>query len=805
MDTLYTPTTGSGLDRIVTRILQDCGLNNTIPDEDIAGGAAAADAMNALIVEAIEATGIATDNDISADDVRAINDYLRTNHADEWVVLHGDDEDGEETGFHLVQNDGANSRIFGKNLVDTVADGIYHLGFEIQGDTLLNEDGNANANIQDVADWLNYYYTDVSTTGTGLDQMVDLIKNEDDLARNTSAADIQGGAIAANGLNALILEAIDATGVGEDGLFSAEDVRALNAYLVANHAAEWAELHGDDEDGEETGFHLVQNDGAQVKFRGDNAINTVIDGIYHLGFALNGDTLDNEDGNANATIFDVSDWLNHYFFNVETYTGGNGNDQLRVYGDDNALMIGNGGHDKIIGGDGDDSIDGGDGNDRIYGNGGTDTIDGGAGNDQIYGSSEGGTITGGDGHDKIVGGAGNDSIDGGTGNDRIYGNGGNDTIIGGAGNDKIYGSSDGGTITGGDGHDRIIGRDGNDSIDGGTGNDRIYGNGGNDTIDGGAGNDQIYGSTGGSTITGGDGHDKIVGRNGNDSIDGGEGNDKIYGNGGTDTIDGGAGNDRIYGSSDGGTITGGDGHDKIIGRNGNDTIDGGTGNDKIYGNGGTDEITGGDGNDRIYGSSEGSTIDGGTGHDKIIGRNGDDNIVGGEGNDRIYGNGGTDTIDGGDGNDQIYGSSNGGTIIGGAGNDKIVGRNGNDAINAGDGNDLIYANGGADVIDGGTGQDRLYAGHDSDTDTFVFDLGDSGATEGSADRVYQFESGEDLIDLTSFGTLSFIGDAAFSGTGAEVRFEDKYLSIDADGDGATDMMVKFEGLNSLAESDLLLA
>ena len=52
---------------------------------------------------------------------------------DRWIRLHGDDEDGEETGFHLVQNDGAKTGCAANNAVDTVADGIYHLGFEIDG------------------------------------------------------------------------------------------------------------------------------------------------------------------------------------------------------------------------------------------------------------------------------------------------------------------------------------------------------------------------------------------------------------------------------------------------------------------------------------------------------------------------------------------------------------------------------------------------------------------------------------------------------------------------------------------------
>ena len=113
--------------------------------------------MNSIIHEAIAATNAGADGNISIDDVRAINAYIRAYYKEEWNELHGDDEkNGEETGFHLVQNDGANTAMFGKNFVNTVADGIYHLGYEIQGDRILNEDGNANATLTDLADWLNF-------------------------------------------------------------------------------------------------------------------------------------------------------------------------------------------------------------------------------------------------------------------------------------------------------------------------------------------------------------------------------------------------------------------------------------------------------------------------------------------------------------------------------------------------------------------------------------------------------------------------------------------------------------------------
>jgi len=75
-----------------------------------------------------------------------------------WATLHGDDEKrGEETGYHLVQSDGARTFLFGKNAINRVFDGIYHLGFKAhhKGRRLLNEDGNKNASFRMVAYWLD--------------------------------------------------------------------------------------------------------------------------------------------------------------------------------------------------------------------------------------------------------------------------------------------------------------------------------------------------------------------------------------------------------------------------------------------------------------------------------------------------------------------------------------------------------------------------------------------------------------------------------------------------------------------------
>ncbi|MBK7049867.1 MAG: hypothetical protein IPH54_03275 [Rhodoferax sp.] len=318
--------TGTGLDQLVNLITADEGLNKKISTSDIFAGAKAADAMNGLIINAIKATGVANNGNISQADLRDINAWLRTNHLSDWTELHGDDKGNEETGFHLVQSDGASSSLFGRNAVNTVADGIYHLGFMIKDRKLLNEDGDDNASLSSVSEWLNSLLaTDLAgdaldntavnpyasgSTGTGLDQLVNLITADEGLNKKISTSDIFAGAKAADAMNGLIINAIKATNAADGGVIDGAEVRELNTWLRTNHLADWATLHGDDEDGRETGFHLVQNDGAVSRLFAQNAVNTVADGLYHLGFEISGNRLANEDGNANASLYSVSQWLN---------------------------------------------------------------------------------------------------------------------------------------------------------------------------------------------------------------------------------------------------------------------------------------------------------------------------------------------------------------------------------------------------------------------------------------------------------------------------------------------------------------
>jgi hypothetical protein len=648
--------TNTGLDRITNFVMADAGLDCKLPDEEIAAGADAADGLNHLIANALTHTGVAGDNEITVEDVVALNGYIRADKVRQaqWTELHGDDEKGSETGFHLVQNDGASGKMFGQNFVNTVADGIYHLGFEIRNGRLLNEDGDDNATLTDVADWLSYFYLDQSTTGTGLDRIVDVIKTDAGLAKCTKAGDIVKGAAYADEFNHLIANLIQMSGANADGWITAEDLRVMNAAIRGDAALlkHWNDLHGDDEEGEETGFHLVVNDGASTQFFGKNLVNTVADGIYHLGYEIQGDRFLNEDGNANQTLADIASWLN-FFYNRAALVNGDGGANA-IEGSERG--------DQINAGGGDDSVKAGEGDDLIFGSWGRDAIEGGAGDDLVYGGSGNDALSGGDGDDsfrvtgnKTAGFEGYDTYDGGAGKDAVVAYGGQVDI-----GLAAFGAANGIEII---------------DASGASGPVRLLGDWNANTLDFSAAT-----LLGGIAIDGGGGNDTIVGSAGNDVIEGGG-----WGN---QTIDGGAGNDAIHADKGNDTVSGGDGDDsfrvtgnKTAGFEGYDTYDGGAGKDAVVAYGGQVDIglaafgaangieiidaSGASGPVRLLGDWNANTldfsaatllggiaIDGGGGNDTIVGSAGADDLRGGEyGNDVLNGGAGTDLMQGGKGKD----------------------------------------------------------------------------------------------------------------------------------------------------------
>lgn len=208
----------------------------------------------------------------------------------------------------------------------------------------------------------------------------------------------------------------------------------------------------------------------------------------------------------------------------------------------------------------------------------------------------------------------------------------------------------------------------------------------------------------------------IVGDDIDDNFVTGGGDDTIESSGGSDTIRSKTGDDKIVS---------GDGDDTVISGRGDDVVWGGEGRDTIRGNEGDDIIGGGAGDDIIYG---------GKGDDIIYGGEGNDLLQGGENDDTLYGGPGDDIVGGGKGNDLLYGGGGNDLLKGGPGNDTLYGGLGNDVLRGSFGNDIIYGNEGDDILWGGEGQD-----------IFVF-------TESAGnDVISDFELGQDVIDIASFG------------------------------------------------------
>jgi Ca2+-binding RTX toxin-like protein len=663
-------TSNTGLDRIVEAIVADPGLQASIPWTDLQAGASAANALNKLILDGLSALDQAGEADsdssrISADELRWINGWIRSdaNRLASFIALHGDDENGSETGFHLVQNDGAKTRLFGQNAVNTIDDGIFHIGFTINADgRFQNEDGDANAQASDVAEWLTYYYGDPSSTGSGLDRLVDWIQLDPGLARNTAAIDINDGLAAANAINQLYVEAIAATGVNADNLISRVDLRAINQWIRDNRYDAFVALHGDDEgDGRETGFHLIQNDGGSTRFFGQNLVNTVADGLFHIGFEIQDENFVNEDGDTNQSLSDVSGWVN-YFVNDISLTTGTWDADVLIGTDVADQIVAYGGNDLLRGEGEADLLDGSWGQDSLFGGSGRDELDGGFDNDVLDGGDDGDTY--------LVSGAGPEWVDGepyrfqgydsytdsgSTGLDRILAEGLGPVDIGfrnfsaSSGIEQIVNATkiEAGAGGIGAGDVRLLGDwranlldfsatellGGSFLIDGADGKDSITGTGLADRLRGGGNDDLLDGGGGGDTYE--------VSGYGPQWVDGQlytfEGFDLF-----SDSGDSGDGTDRIVASGAGPVDIGLLNFDAA---NGIEQIVNGTAVDDGAGGTSTADV-------RLLGNWEANSLDFSAvalvgGSFLIDGDDGKDSITGGVGADRLRGGGDNDLLDGG--------------------------------------------------------------------------------------------------------------------------------------------------------------
>jgi Ca2+-binding RTX toxin-like protein len=115
---------------------------------------------------------------------------------------------------------------------------------------------------------------------------------------------------------------------------------------------------------------------------------------------------------------------------------------------------------------------------------------------------------------------------------------------------------------------------------------------------------------------------------------------------------------------------------------------------------------------------------------------------------------------------------------------------------------------GGDRITGGLGSDDMTGG--SDADAFVFETLDDTPTGNTRDRIEDFTPGEDVIEILPALGFTFLGEGAFSATGAaEINYEhsgsNTIVGIDGDGDGLAEAKIALVGTLTLSEADFAIA
>src|SRR5438874_3990808 len=115
--------------------------------------------------------------------------------------------------------------------------------------------------------------------------------------------------------------------------------------------------------------------------------------------------------------------------------------------------------------------------------------------------------------------------------------------------------------------------------------------------------------------------------------------------------------------------------------------------------------------------------------------------------------------------------------IGGTGNDRLIANDTGCTLSGGGGNDILTGGAGSDRFIGGSGVDNLTGGGSGGT--FVFLLGDSSPASGQHDRITDFTTGVDHIDLSGIDAISstgsydqfkFLASAAFDGAAGELNY-----------------------------------
>ncbi len=165
----------------------------------------------------------------------------------------------------------------------------------------------------------------------------------------------------------------------------------------------------------------------------------------------------------------------------------------------------------------------------------------------------------------------------------------------------------------------------------------------------------------------------------------------------------------------------------------------------------------------------------------------------------------------------INGNSGDNRLSGRVGADRLVGASGDDLLLGGRGNDKLIGGHGDDSLIGGEQKDKMGGGEGFDC--FIFQsASNTGNTEATADVIFDFVSGSDVIDLSLIDAITtnvsgnegftFIGSESFSGVAGQLCYvalsPNTLVQFDLDGDSVADGIIVLNGIITLVDADFAL-
>lgn len=120
------------LTTLTAAISADPGLRATTSAAQIQLGLTATSNLKTVLLQTIAATHVNDGGLISEADMQTISTAVFNNPAarKSFILNHGNDNGAIESGFHHIEGDGGTLVFQGRAFIDTVADAIFHYGFE---------------------------------------------------------------------------------------------------------------------------------------------------------------------------------------------------------------------------------------------------------------------------------------------------------------------------------------------------------------------------------------------------------------------------------------------------------------------------------------------------------------------------------------------------------------------------------------------------------------------------------------------------------------------------------------------------